>query len=57
MSEFYHGDIRQEFLSGVLIEDGDFLVRRTADGTNVISVKWDRRCLNYQPDFDGETYR
>jgi len=56
MSEYYHGELRHEFLPGVLIEEGDFLVRRTSDGINVISVKWDKKLRNYKPDFDGETF-
>jgi len=57
MTECYHGDLRQEFLTNVLVDDGDFLIRRTSESMNVITVKWNKRHRNYKPDYDGETYR
>lgn len=58
LSDYYHGELRQEFLQFVLLEDGDFLIRRASDGSNVISVLVKGKIYkNYKPDYDGETYR
>uniref|UniRef100_A0A915HNX2 SH2 domain-containing protein n=1 Tax=Romanomermis culicivorax TaxID=13658 RepID=A0A915HNX2_ROMCU len=57
LSDYYHGELRHEYLLDLLMKNGDFLIRQSTQSSNVLSVLWDRKVRNFQPDYDGVTYR
>uniref|UniRef100_A0A915IS46 SH2 domain-containing protein n=1 Tax=Romanomermis culicivorax TaxID=13658 RepID=A0A915IS46_ROMCU len=56
LSDFYHGELRPEYLADLLIKNGDFLVRQSSQSVNVLSVLWANKIRNFQPDYDGSSY-
>lgn len=60
ISDFFHSDLRREFVEDRLTNEGDFLLRRSRDGKRiVVSVLWKRQyrhCTPVERQDDSITY-